>query len=94
MYPQSVDTGGGDAKNIRQYKTMNGINTININYSYWDGNQIQSGLRNPWADFVPLSGTDGSRCSLDLQPDPSQNNVEIYVTAIYRKGSAIYNTTV
>lgn len=93
LYPQSMNTGRDDIKQLRQYKTMNGLPYVNINYSYFDGNDIQQGLKSPWAENDPLGGTDGSRGAPQMIADPEQNDYRIFIPAIYRIGKAKYNTT-
>lgn len=96
LYPQSVHTGiGKDQLNrTRAYKTANGKSTININYSYYSGNEIINTTKSPWTEDIPLDGTDGSRSYPGLLPDADANNISIYIPAVYRIGQARYNTTI
>lgn len=49
LYPQSANTGGDDIRKLREFISVNGLPYVNINYSYYDGNEIRQGLKSPWA---------------------------------------------
>lgn len=86
---------GKDNYNItRYYKTINGQNYINLNYSYWNGNEIVKDIKQPWAVEDHFVGTDAFQSAPGLKPDPKANNISVYINNLFRYGQAFYNKTI
>lgn len=87
-------TGKNDTSLTRFYSSINGQNTITLNYSYWNGKEVVKALRSPWAEEDHFIGTDAVMCSPGIKVGDPNMNLSIYITDLYRYGSAKYNQTV
>lgn len=51
-------TGKNDSSITRFYASINGKNTITMNYSYWNGDKVVDAIQSPWAIDDKFIGTD------------------------------------
>ena len=91
QYPISMYTGKDDYNQTRFYKAINGVPYINFNYSYWNGDDVVNDIKSPWAVNDHFIGTDAFQSAPGLKPDPTANNISIYISTLYRYGQAFYN---
>lgn len=47
-YPISMHTGKDNYNNTRYYKAINGVPYTNVNYSYWNGDNVVGDIKSPW----------------------------------------------
>lgn len=54
-----MNTGMVDPKVYRQFNSLFNKSFITFNQSYYDGEEVKWDLVSPWAEVVPIQGTDG-----------------------------------
>ena len=87
-------TGKNDSSIIRFYAKINGKNTITMNYSYWNGDEVIDDIKSPWATDDHFIGTDAFQVSPGIDPDNPNNNMSIFINTLYRYGNAAINDTI
>lgn len=83
-------TGKNDSSLTRFYASINGKNTINYNYSYWNGDEVINSTMSPWAEEDHFVGTDAFQVPPGVKADDPNVNMSIFITTLYRYGNAAF----
>lgn len=94
MFPQAMFTGKNDSSVTRFYAKLNGKNTITMNYSYWNGDDVVSSIKSPWAIDDHFIGTDAFQVSPGIDVNDPNTNMSIFINTLYRYGNAVYNDSI
>lgn len=87
-YQQAVYTGAGDPAKVKTFAELQYLPYINFNNTYFDGLEVKQEFTTPWAENIPLAGSDSS---LNPQGLTENSSICVYVNDLYFAGNSTWS---
>lgn len=87
-YQQAVQTGADNPNNVKNMVQLQYLPYINYNRSYFDGLVVVQDSASPWAENVPIQGTDST---LNRQGLTANDSISVYVPDLYLCGNSTWS---
>jgi len=87
-WQQMVKTGADNTSNVKTLVQIQNLTFINYNCSYFNGLEVVHDFVTPWAENVPVSGTDAT---LNPQGLKANDSISVYVPDMFLAGSSSFS---